>query len=59
MLMECLFIHLTPLKVSSVERFDKKFRRGKVCSQWNIVYITEPDHIIYVRFVGLACKGIP
>ena len=45
------FIHFTPVKFSSFQGFDQKFRCGKICCQRNIVFITKSYNTVNIRLM--------
>ena len=48
-----LLVHFTPLKVSSIKRFDQKLSRSKVSCKRYIMCIAKSDYIVYIRLTFL------
>ena len=57
-MLDLSFVHLTPLHVSSVKRFNQKLRGRQIRGKRNIVPVTEHNYIVDIRLVGFRIKRV-
>ena len=53
-----LLVHLTPLQISAVQRFDQKLCRREVRGHGNVVHIAEFNDVVDVGLMSLGGQRI-
>ena len=57
-LLYLLFVHLTPVKISSVQCQDQRLGSCNICRNRNVILVAELNNIVDILFMGAWCKRI-